>query len=116
MLFTRYSIHDFYLHVLISFTLEYIFGPCSNFQGNTHFIKKIPKDAEASSILVGETNLLEKPLVCFVRLSEATYIGDLTEVEIPTRFVFLLLGPSVIGFGSDHVVPRKDLSSSLVDL
>lgn len=76
-------------------------------KGNTHFIKKIPKDAEASSILVGETNLLEKPLVCFVRLSEATYIGDLTEVEIPTRFVFLLLGPSNAPVNSYHEIGRS---------
>eukprot|EP00095_Tigriopus_kingsejongensis_P007769 maker-scaffold154_size301342-snap-gene-2.21 protein:Tk07769 transcript:maker-scaffold154_size301342-snap-gene-2.21-mRNA-1 annotation:"sodium-driven chloride bicarbonate exchanger-like isoform x17" len=76
-------------------------------KANTHFKKKIPKNAEASSILVGETNLLEKPLVCFIRLSEASYIGDLTEVEIPTRFVFLLLGPANAPTKSYHEIGRS---------
>ena len=61
-------------------------------------MKKIPKGAEASNILVGELNVLEKPLAAFIRLSEAVILGDLTEVPVPTRFIFILLGPSVSGF------------------
>ena len=59
-------------------------------------MKKIPKGAEASNILVGELNILDKPLSAFIRLSEATILGDLTEVPVPTRFIFILLGPAVI--------------------
>jgi sodium bicarbonate transporter 10 len=62
---------------------------------NAHFMKKLPKDAEASNILVGELNALDKPLSAFIRLSEAVSLGDLTEVPVPTRFIFILLGPSV---------------------
>ena len=58
-------------------------------------MKKIPKGAEASNILVGELNILDKPLSAFIRLSEAVILGDLTEVPVPTRFIFILLGPSV---------------------
>jgi sodium bicarbonate transporter 10 len=58
-------------------------------------MKKIPKDAEASNILVGELSELEKPLSAFIRLSEAVLLGDLTEVPVPTRFLFILLGPPV---------------------
>eukprot|EP00090_Calanus_glacialis_P043036 TRINITY_DN7620_c0_g1_i1.p1 TRINITY_DN7620_c0_g1~~TRINITY_DN7620_c0_g1_i1.p1 ORF type:complete len:1137 (-),score=226.79 TRINITY_DN7620_c0_g1_i1:1450-4860(-) len=60
---------------------------------NSHFMKKIPKGAEASNILVGEVDFLEKPLSAFIRLQEATILGDLTEVPVPTRFMFILLGP-----------------------
>jgi len=60
---------------------------------NSHFMKKIPKGAEASNILVGEVDFLEKPLSAFIRLQEATILGDLTEVPVPTRFLFVLLGP-----------------------
>jgi len=60
---------------------------------NSHFMKKIPKGAEASNILVGEVDFLEKPLSAFIRLQEATILGDLTEVPVPTRFMFVLLGP-----------------------
>lgn len=59
-------------------------------------MKKLPKGAEASNILVGELNVLDKPLSAFIRLSEAVFLGDLTEVPVPTRFIFILLGPAVI--------------------
>lgn len=49
------------------------------------FIKKIPKDAEASNVLVGEVEFLEKPFVAFVRLLQATMLGGVTEVPVPTR-------------------------------
>jgi sodium bicarbonate transporter 10 len=58
-------------------------------------MRKIPPGAEASNILVGEVDFLEKPLCAFVRLSQAVLLGDLTEVPVPTRFLFVLLGPMV---------------------
>ena len=58
-------------------------------------MRKIPAGAEASNILVGEVDFLEKPLSAFVRLSQAVLLGDLTEVPVPTRFLFVLLGPMV---------------------
>lgn len=57
------------------------------------FMKKIPRDAEASNVLVGEVDFLTKPFVAFVRLAQATTLGGLTEVPVPTRFLFILLGP-----------------------
>ncbi|XP_026863692.2 electroneutral sodium bicarbonate exchanger 1 isoform X1 [Electrophorus electricus] len=60
---------------------------------DTHFMKKIPTGAEASNVLVGELDFLEKPIVAFVRLSPAVLLTGLTEVPIPTRFMFILLGP-----------------------
>uniref|UniRef100_A0A3P8VEI7 Anion exchange protein n=1 Tax=Cynoglossus semilaevis TaxID=244447 RepID=A0A3P8VEI7_CYNSE len=57
------------------------------------FMKKIPRDAEASNVLIGEVDFLDKPFVSFVRLAEATTLGGLTEVPVPTRFLFILLGP-----------------------
>ncbi|KAK3586799.1 hypothetical protein CHS0354_002538 [Potamilus streckersoni] len=60
---------------------------------NIHFMKKIPPGAEAANILVGEVDFLNHQIVGFVRLSKATMLGDLTEVPIPTRFIFLLVGP-----------------------
>uniref|UniRef100_A0A8C6WWX3 Band 3 cytoplasmic domain-containing protein n=1 Tax=Neogobius melanostomus TaxID=47308 RepID=A0A8C6WWX3_9GOBI len=58
-----------------------------------HFMKKIPEGAEASNVLVGELDFLERPVVAFVRLSPAVLLTGLTEVPIPTRFLFILLGP-----------------------
>ncbi|XP_077593335.1 electrogenic sodium bicarbonate cotransporter 1-like [Stigmatopora nigra] len=57
------------------------------------FMKKLPRDAEASNVLVGEVDFLETPFVAFVRLQNAVMLGALTEVPVPTRFLFVLLGP-----------------------
>ncbi|XP_073707587.1 electroneutral sodium bicarbonate exchanger 1 isoform X2 [Garra rufa] len=56
-------------------------------------MKKIPTGAEASNVLVGELDFLERSIVAFVRLSPAVLLSGLTEVPIPTRFLFILLGP-----------------------
>ncbi|XP_077376778.1 solute carrier family 4 member 4a isoform X2 [Festucalex cinctus] len=57
------------------------------------FMKKLPRDAEASNVLVGEVDFLDAPFVAFVRLQQAVMLGALTEVPVPTRFLFVLLGP-----------------------
>ncbi|XP_043825311.1 sodium bicarbonate cotransporter 3 isoform X1 [Dromiciops gliroides] len=59
-----------------------------------NFMRKIPTGAEASNVLVGEVHFLERPIIAFVRLSPAVLLSGLTEVPVPTRFLFLLLGPS----------------------
>ncbi|ELW47104.1 Sodium-driven chloride bicarbonate exchanger [Tupaia chinensis] len=50
-----------------------------------HFMKKIPPGAEASNILVGELEFLDRTVVAFVRLSPAVLLQGLAEVPIPTR-------------------------------
>lgn len=66
-------------------------GEASSHRLNHNFMRKIPPGAEASNILVGEVDFLEKTLSAFVRLREANIMGDLTEVPVPTRFVDPLL-------------------------
>ena len=58
-----------------------------------HFMKKIPAGSEAANILVGEVDFLNHPIVGFVRLLHPHFFGDLTEVPVPTKFIFFLLGP-----------------------
>ncbi|KAF3826231.1 hypothetical protein GH733_006345 [Mirounga leonina] len=45
-----------------------------------HFMKKIPTGAEASNVLVGEVDTLDRPIVAFVRLSPAVLLSGLTEI------------------------------------
>ncbi|XP_073424589.1 sodium bicarbonate cotransporter 3 isoform X3 [Dendrobates tinctorius] len=59
-----------------------------------NFMRKIPPGAEASNVLVGEVDTLDRPIIAFVRLSPAVLLSGLTEVPIPTRFLFVLLGPT----------------------
>jgi len=61
-------------------------------KANQAFMRKVPQGAEADNILVGEVDFLERPISIFIRLRNATMLGDLTEVPVPTRFLFILLG------------------------
>ncbi|KAF6106310.1 solute carrier family 4 member 5 [Phyllostomus discolor] len=62
-------------------------------QRKNKFMKKIPKDSEASNVLVGEVDFLDQPFIAFVRLIQSAMLGGVTEVPVPTRFLFILLGP-----------------------
>lgn len=55
---------------------------------------RIPADAEATSVMVGTLNQLERPVLAFVRLAKGVELDGLTEVDIPCRFIFIMLGPS----------------------
>ncbi|XP_022535904.1 anion exchange protein 3 isoform X2 [Astyanax mexicanus] len=57
-------------------------------------LAKIPKDAEATVVLVGCVDFLEQPAMAFVRLNEAVMLESVLEVPVPVRFIFVLLGPS----------------------
>jgi len=46
-------------------------------------------------VLVGSVDFLEHPLAVFIRLNEPRDLGEMTtEGHYPTKFIFLLLGPS----------------------
>nr|XP_057913813.1 electrogenic sodium bicarbonate cotransporter 4 isoform X3 [Doryrhamphus excisus] len=81
------------LHHAQSRSMTDISDTPSSDQLKNKFMKKIPRDAEASNVLIGEVDFLDKPFVSFVRLAQATTLGGLTEVPVPTRFLFILLGP-----------------------
>jgi anion exchange protein len=77
---------------------------------NQHFLKKIPKGAETTNILVGEVDFLDKKVSCFVRLANSIVLNDLTEVPVPTRFLFILLGPK------GHLVEYREIGRSMATL
>ncbi|KAM8798912.1 anion exchange protein 4 [Eudromia elegans] len=62
-------------------------------QRNNKLRKKLPPGAELASVLVGEVDFLEQPFIAFVRLREAVALGALAEIALPSRFLFILLGP-----------------------
>ncbi|KAL3102970.1 hypothetical protein niasHT_025878 [Heterodera trifolii] len=80
------------------------------FARNMHFMKKLPSGAEASNVLVGEVDFLTHHVTAFVRLKRAQLLGDLTEVPVPTRFLFLLLGPS------GHAAQFKEIGRAIATL
>uniref|UniRef100_A0A8C5R0Q1 Anion exchange protein n=1 Tax=Leptobrachium leishanense TaxID=445787 RepID=A0A8C5R0Q1_9ANUR len=78
-----------------------------------HFMKKIPPGAEASNILVGELEFLDRAVVAFVRLSPAVLLSGLTEVPIPSRFLFVLLGP--LGKGQQYHEIGRSIATLMTD-
>uniref|UniRef100_A0A8D0VUQ3 Anion exchange protein n=2 Tax=Sus scrofa TaxID=9823 RepID=A0A8D0VUQ3_PIG len=78
-----------------------------------HFMKKIPPGAEASNVLVGELEFLDRTVVAFVRLSPAVLLQGLAEVPIPTRFLFILLGP--LGKGQQYHEIGRSIATLMTD-
>lgn len=58
-----------------------------------HGKQKVGKLPEAITVLVGATDFLNKPVVAFVRLARSQRLGDMTEVPLPVKFLFIMLGP-----------------------
>ncbi|XP_055914988.1 anion exchange protein 2 isoform X5 [Eupeodes corollae] len=63
---------------------------------NDTILKRIPVGAEATTVLVGAVEFLETPTIAFVRLAEGVFMQNITEVPIPVRFMFILLGPKTV--------------------
>uniref|UniRef100_A0A4W5RWG5 Anion exchange protein n=1 Tax=Hucho hucho TaxID=62062 RepID=A0A4W5RWG5_9TELE len=87
--------------------------PHSMDKNDLHFMKKIPPGAEASNVLVGEAEFLDKPVVAFVRLSPAVMLNGLAEVPIVTRFLFILLGP--LGKGPQYHEIGRSIATLMTD-
>uniref|UniRef100_A0A8C3KBL7 Anion exchange protein n=1 Tax=Calidris pygmaea TaxID=425635 RepID=A0A8C3KBL7_9CHAR len=72
---------------LLQLLAELVLSPCQGRHG------KVPLGAEAAHIAVGEVEFLEKPFTAFIRLRQGVVLGSLAEVALPSRFLFILLGP-----------------------
>uniref|UniRef100_A0A674PEF0 Anion exchange protein n=1 Tax=Takifugu rubripes TaxID=31033 RepID=A0A674PEF0_TAKRU len=83
------------------------------YQIDLHFMKKIPPGAEASNVLVGELEFLDRPVVAFVRLAPAVLLNGLAEVPITTRFLFILLGP--LGKGPQYHEIGRSIATLMTD-
>ncbi|XP_047701948.1 band 3 anion transport protein isoform X1 [Prionailurus viverrinus] len=62
-------------------------------------LEKIPPDSEATLVLVGRAQFLARPVLGFVRLKEASsleeapLLEEAVRLQVPVRFLFVLLGP-----------------------
>lgn len=54
---------------------------------------KIPANAQATTVMVGAHDKLSCTISAFVRLAGGCDLGNFAEVNIPVRFMFVLLGP-----------------------
>ncbi|PIO58248.1 band 3 cytoplasmic domain protein, partial [Teladorsagia circumcincta] len=58
-------------------------------------------------------DFLQRHICAFVRLKTANVLGDLTEVPVPTRFIFLMLGPT--GHGSQYKEIGRAIATLMAD-
>lgn len=56
-------------------------------------LKHLHPDSEGTTVLVGSLDFLESPIAAFVRLAERQQLKHVTEVPVPARFFFILIGP-----------------------
>ncbi|XP_037977705.2 anion exchange protein 2 isoform X2 [Plutella xylostella] len=61
---------------------------------NEGLMRRIPAGAEATTVLVGAVGFLQQPTIAFVRLAAGLHLPGITEVPVPVRFMFVLLGPT----------------------
>ncbi|KAK6166316.1 hypothetical protein SNE40_023043 [Patella caerulea] len=80
---------------------------------NQQFMRKIPEGSEAANIWIGELDGLKYQVTALIRLSESRTIGDLTEVPLPTRYIFFLLGPP--GSQTKNYEIGRSMSTIMVD-
>ncbi|CAG0917417.1 unnamed protein product [Notodromas monacha] len=82
---------------------------------NTNMMRKLPPNVEATNIMVGEMNCLDQPTVAFIRLKNPINLGDLTEVPVATRFLFVLLGPKERQNASKYRQVGRSMATLLTD-
>lgn len=62
-------------------------------KGNLYFKKKIPEDSLAAHFMVGTCDFLKTEIVALVELVRPTTFENFVEVNIPTKYIFIALGP-----------------------
>merc|ERR1711892_1500581 len=77
------------------------------------FSKKVPKDAEAANIQVATCKFLTEPFLAFVRLASPVVLEDFCEINKPTRFLAIILGPE--GSSAKSVEKGRAIGSLLTD-
>ncbi|XP_044037316.1 solute carrier family 4 member 1a (Diego blood group) [Siniperca chuatsi] len=76
---------------------EPVVTPSGDIQMQTFSVTKkrdSSDNMEASIVLSGVLDFLQKPVVAFVRLSDSVVMESALECPVPVRFVFVLVGPS----------------------
>ncbi|KAK4877761.1 hypothetical protein RN001_010267 [Aquatica leii] len=80
---------------------------------NETILRRIPSGAQGTSVLVGDVDFLEQPAIAFIRLAEGVYMPSLIEVNIPVRFIFILLGPK--GANLDYHEVGRSISTLMAN-
>jgi len=63
--------------------------------------------------LIGVVDILQKPVVGFVRLRDSVVMDSSLESPVPVRFVFVLVGPSDCGI--DYSESGRSMGALMAD-
>ncbi|XP_043216384.1 band 3 anion exchange protein-like isoform X3 [Amphibalanus amphitrite] len=63
------------------------------FMSHNNILRRLAPGTETFSVNVGRVDFAAGPVAAFVRLSEGTYLPGITEMPLPVRFIFFLVGP-----------------------
>jgi len=77
------------------------------------FSKKVPKEAEVANIQVSTCEFLDEMVFAFVRLKNPVLLEDFCELQKPTRFLALILGPQ--GSGAQYLEMGRALGTLFTD-
>jgi Band 3 cytoplasmic domain. len=61
------------------------------------------EQAEASTVLVANVAYVRSPILVFVRLKASRVLGNLNEISLPVKCLFLLLSPEEAGDEGFHI-------------
>lgn len=56
-------------------------------------MKILPRNCKVANVLVGEIGSLSEEIVALVRLQHPFIVGNLSEVPLNSKYIFILLGP-----------------------
>lgn len=52
-------------------------------------MSKLAGGSEAVNIMIGQVDFLNEPIMAFIRLQQPQLLADLTEVNVPSRYLCL---------------------------
>lgn len=70
---------------------------------NESLFRRLPIGCEGAAVLTGQVDFLEQPTLALIRLMDSVKIPNLLEVAVPIRFLFILLGPRIVGLDYHEV-------------
>lgn len=89
-------------HLRRALSFEHVHQPDLTGTSNKRFGSKI-KAVRAAAILTGVITELSKPVCIFIRFHEPKIFRELTEIEVPTKFIMIYLSNTLQGVNAEEV-------------
>nr|AJQ31788.1 solute carrier family 4 member alpha [Stylophora pistillata] len=94
---SKQDVSEFPANVAVSFSPDPVEGFVEQFDDHnkkSDLRGRLPENSQATTVLVGAHNGLSCTVSAFIRLAKGCELSNLAEVQIPIRFIFILVGPN----------------------